>query len=117
MAKIIIGVVVSIILIVFFQIIMPVPMAAISVAAEPIGLGPTFTNALVTSIILSIIILAFSFFVGRNLKERPDGVQNIVELLIEALDGLVNTIAPKKWAPTFFPILATKIYTSAIANS
>ena len=81
MAKIIIGVVVSIILIVVFQIILPVPMVAISVAAEQIGLGPLLTNALVTSIILSIIILVFSFFVGRGLKERPGGVQNIVEFI------------------------------------
>ncbi len=116
MAKIIIGIVVSIVLIIIFQIILPVPMAAISVAAEPIGLGPTFTNALVTSFVLSIIILAFAFVVGRSLKERPGGVQNIVELIIEALDGLVNTIAPKKWAPTFFPILATIFIFLLFAN-
>jgi F-type H+-transporting ATPase subunit a len=116
MAKIIIGIVVSIVVIIIFQIILPVPMVAISVAAEPIGLGPTFTNALVTSFILSIIMLVFAFVVGRSLKERPGGVQNIVELIIEALDGLVNTIAPKKWAPTFFPIVATIFLFLLFAN-
>jgi F-type H+-transporting ATPase subunit a len=116
MAKIIIGVIVTIVVIILGNILMPVPMAAISVAAEPIGLGPTFTNALVTSIILSIIILMFAFFVGRGLKERPGGVQNIIELLIEGLDGLVNSIAPKKWAPTFFPILATIFIYLLFAN-
>jgi F-type H+-transporting ATPase subunit a len=116
MAKIAVGIVVSIVLIILFQILLPVPMAAIEVAAEPIGLGPLFTNAVVTSILLSIIILVVAFFIGRGLREQPGGVQNIVELLIEALDGLVNSIAPKKWAPTFFPILATIFIYLLFAN-
>jgi F-type H+-transporting ATPase subunit a len=116
MTKIIIGVIVTIVVIILGNILMPVPMAAISVAAEPIGLGPTLTNALVTSIFLSIIILSFAFFVGRGLKERPGGIQNIIELLIEGLDGLVNSIAPKKWTPTFFPILATIFIYLLFAN-
>jgi F-type H+-transporting ATPase subunit a len=93
----------------------PVPQAAIEVAAEPIGLGP-ITNALFTSIILSVIIVVFAFFVGRNLKDKPGGLQNIVEFLIEALDGLVTSIAPKKWAPTFFPILATIFIFLLVSN-
>jgi F-type H+-transporting ATPase subunit a len=91
-------------------------MAAIEVAAEPIGLGPTLTNALVTSILLSIIILILAFVIGRNLKQIPTGIQNIVEVIIEALDGLVNSIAPQKWAPTFFPILATIFIYLLFAN-
>ncbi len=116
MVKIIIGVIVTIIVMVLGNIILPVPMAAIEVAAEPIGLGPTFTNAVVTSILLSIIILILAFVIGHNLKPIPGGVQNIVEVVIEALDGLVNSIAPKKWAPTFFPILATIFIFLLFAN-
>ena len=116
MAKIIIGVVVTLVVMILGNILLPVPMAAISVAAEPIGLGPTLTNALVTSFILSIIILLAAFVIGRSLKEKPGGVQNIVEFLIEGLDGLVNGIAPKKWAPTFFPILATIFIFLLFAN-
>ncbi|RME78028.1 MAG: ATP synthase F0 subunit A [Chloroflexi bacterium] len=113
--KIIVGLLVSIAVIVIGNIILPVPRAAIEVAAEPIGLGP-ITNALFTSIILSIIIVVAAFFIGRNLKDVPSGVQNVVEVLIEALDGLVNSIAPKKWAPTFFPILATIFIYLLFAN-
>jgi F-type H+-transporting ATPase subunit a len=43
-------------------------------------------------------------------------LQNIVEMLIEGLDGLINSIAPKKWAPTFFPILATIFIFLLFAN-
>ena len=113
--KIIIGLVIAIAIIVVGNIFVPVPRAAIEVAAEPIGLGP-ISNALFTSFILSIIIVGLAFFIGRKLKEKPSGVQNIVEVLIEALDGLVNNIAPKKWAPTFFPILATIFIYLLFAN-
>lgn len=116
MTKIIIGVIVTIIVMILGNIILPVPMTAIEVAAEPIGLGSTLTNALFTSILLSIAILIVAFFVGRNLKQIPNGLQNIVEVVIEALDGLVNSIAPKKWAPTFFPIVATIFIFLLFAN-
>ena len=86
--KIIIGSVIALVVIIAGNIFFPVPQAAIEVAAEPIGLGP-ITNALFTSIILSIIIIVTTFFIGRNLKENPGGLQNIVEFLIESLDGLV----------------------------
>ncbi len=105
--KVIIYTVVTLIAIIGLSYLIPVPRAAIEVAAEPIGLGPVLTNALLTSIILSIVIIVFSFFVSRNLKEKPGGAQNVVEFLIEGLDGMVNSIAPKKWASTFFPIVAT----------
>jgi F-type H+-transporting ATPase subunit a len=113
--KIIIGLVIAVAIIVLGNIFVPVPRAAIEVAAEPIGLGP-ITNALLTSFILSGIIVGLAFFIGRSLKEKPSGLQNIVEVLIEALDGMVNNIAPKKWAPTFFPILATIFIYLLFAN-
>jgi F-type H+-transporting ATPase subunit a len=116
MIKIIIGLVVAIGVIIVGNIILPVPRAAIEVAAEPIGLGPVLTNALLTSIILSLIIIIVAFFVGRGLKERPGGLQNIIEMLIEALDGLVTNTASKKWAPTFFPIVATIFIWLLFAN-
>jgi len=105
-------------IIVLGNIILPVDQAAIEVAAEPIfKLGPfVVTNAFFTSIILSIIIAALAFFVGRRLQEKPGGVQNIVEYLIESLDGLVTSIAPPKWAATFFPILATIFIYLLFAN-
>jgi F-type H+-transporting ATPase subunit a len=115
MVKTIIGIVVALVVIILGNILFPVPRAAIEVAAEPIGLGPV-TNAQFTSVILSIIIVVFALVIGRNLKEKPSGVQNVVEVLIEALDSLVNSIAPKKWAPTFFPILATIFIYLLFAN-
>ncbi len=100
------------------NIVFPVDQAAIEVAAEPIfNLGPVvITNAFFTSLILSLIIVGLAFYVGRNLKENPGGLQNIVEFVIETLDGFVTSLAPKKWAATFFPILATIFIYLLFAN-
>jgi F-type H+-transporting ATPase subunit a len=87
-------------------LIFPPDRAAISVAAEPIGLGPV-NNAMLTSFVLSAGFLVFAFVVGRRLQELPGGVQNVVESVIEGLDKLVKDAAPAKWAETFFPIVAT----------
>jgi F-type H+-transporting ATPase subunit a len=106
MSKVIIYVVIALVVIIVGNILLPVPRAAIEVAAEPIGLGP-ITNAMLTSFILSAVILIIAFIVGSNLKEKPTGLQNLVEIVIEALGNFVNDIAPRKWAPVFFPILAT----------
>ncbi len=88
-------------------VVFPHDMAAIEVKAEPIGLGKHLTNAVVTSFVLSAALAVFAFFFGRRLKERPGGLQNVVEGLIEGLDNLVRDVAPKRWAETFFPIVAT----------
>jgi F-type H+-transporting ATPase subunit a len=113
--KIIIGIVVFLVVVVLGNIILPVDRAAIEVAAEPIGLGP-ITNALFTSIILSVIIVIAAFLIGRTLKEKPSGVQNVVEFVLEVLDGFIQSIAPRKWAATFFPILATIFIYLLFAN-
>ncbi len=115
MAKVIIGIVVALVVIVVGRFI-PVPLGVISVAAEAIGFGPILTNALFTSIIISIVIIVMAFFIGRGLKEQPGGLQNVVEMLLEGLNGLVTTIASKKWAPTFFPIVATIFIWLLFAN-
>lgn len=116
MAKYIIWAVVAIAIIIGGNMIFPVPRAAISVAAEPIGFGPVLTNALFTSIVLSIIIVLLALIIRSSLKEQPGGLQNIAEIMIEFLEGLVNSSAPRKWAATFFPIVATIFIYLLFAN-
>ena len=113
--KIVILVVVAVAVLVAGNLLMPVPQAAIEVAAEPIGLGPV-TNALLTSFILSAVILLVAFVVGRNLKLRPSGLQNVVEAVVEALDNLVSQTASRTWAPRFFPICSTIFIFLLVSN-
>ena len=116
MGKYVVGAIAAIVIIIVGNILLPVPRGAIEVAAEPIGLGSIMTNALFTSIILSIIIVILALIVRSSLKDDPGGLQNIVEIMIEFLDGLVQSSAPKKWAPTFFPIVATIFIYLLFAN-
>ena len=97
-------------------VIFPSDMAAISVAAEPIGLGPVFTNAVLTSFVLSAALVIFAFFLGRRLKECPGAVQNVVESVIEGLHNMVKEAAPKRWVETFFPIVATIFLYLVVVN-
>lgn len=116
--KVIFGSLAAIVVIIIGNILLPVDRAAIEVAAEPIfPIGPfVVTNAFFTSVLLSLLILVLAFVVGRGLKDEPGGLQNIVEYMIESLDGLINSLAPKKWAPTFFPILITIFIYLLFAN-
>jgi F-type H+-transporting ATPase subunit a len=113
--KIALLIVIGVAVLVAGNLLVPVPQAAIEVAAERIGLGPV-TNALLTSFILSAVILAVAFVVGRNLKLRPGGLQNVVEAMIEALDNLVNQTATRTWAPRFFPICSTIFIFLLVSN-
>lgn len=106
----------ALVLIIAANFFFPVPRAAIEVAPEPIGLGPLFTNAMVTSILLSILLVVGAIIIGRNLREDPGPVQNVIEFALEGLDNLITSIAPKKWAPTFFPILVTIFIYLLFAN-
>ena len=109
MIKAIIYAVVALVVIIVGNMILPVPRAAIEVAAEPVFHIGSFvvTNSLFTSVLISIGIIILAFVVGRSLKEKPGGLQNITEMLIEALNNLVAATAEKKWVNTFFPIVAT----------
>ena len=84
-------------------VVFPHDMAAIEVKAEPIGLGKHLTNAVVTSFVLSAALAVFAFFFGRRLKERPGGLQNVVEGLIEGLDNLVRDVRPQALGGDLLP--------------
>ncbi|MDE0024168.1 MAG: F0F1 ATP synthase subunit A [Spirochaetaceae bacterium] len=113
--KVVLLIVAAVAVLVLGNLLVPVPRAAIEVAAEPIGLGPV-TNAMLTSFVLSAVILAVAFVVGRTLKLRPGGLQNVVEALIEGLGNLVNQTATRTWAPRFFPICCTIFIFLLISN-
>lgn len=82
----------------------------ISLAAEPIfhiGSFPVTNTLLVAwAIILFLVIIAL--LVKRSLKEKPRGLQNVVETLIEGALNFMETITgDRKQAKKFFPIVFT----------
>lgn len=79
----------------------------ISLAAEPVAHIGNFaiTNALFTTWVLMSLIAVALYFGTRKLHLIPVGAfQNILELVVEGLYGLVESVAGNK-APRFFTIV------------
>jgi len=109
--------------------VLKVPLPAIVLPAEPIacigghlepaehGLhcasGFPFTNSMAATLVADLTIFLVFFFALRNKKLIPSGLQNAVEAVIEWFYTLVEDIAGKENARTFFPIVMT-IFTFAL---
>lgn len=60
-------------------------------------------------VIVMAIMIIFAIIANRKLKkakEIPDGFQNVVELIVEKLDGMVESTMGK-WAPRFVNYIST----------
>ncbi len=124
MWRIIILSVVALVLIVVVRILFPFEVAPIKVAAEPIpglvipipGFPIPVTNSLLATWVTMLILILFALWVRSGLQTIPSGKQNVAEMAIEALNGLVESVAGPKWAPTFFPTVATIFLFVLISN-
>jgi F-type H+-transporting ATPase subunit a len=105
----------ALVLVVVIRILFPFEIAAIKVAAEKIpglvipipGFPIPVTNSLLATWLTMLLLVLFGLWVRSGLKEIPSGKQNVAEMVIEALYGLTESVAGPKWAPRFFPIIAT----------
>ncbi|MDO8443954.1 MAG: F0F1 ATP synthase subunit A [bacterium] len=82
----------------------------ISLAAEKIAhLGPIpITNSMTTSWIATAILVVLGYLATRNLKSVPKGIQNVFELIVEGLFGMIDSIfTDKEQTKKYFPYLAT----------
>lgn len=90
-----------------------VPLPAISLPAEKIpglkiGNFP-ITNTIVATLIADVTVLLLTFFAVRKMREVPQGLQNVMEWILETFDGMLTDIGGKekarKWLPMFMTIL------------
>jgi F-type H+-transporting ATPase subunit a len=84
----------------------------ISISAEKLFsfAGVNFTNSMLTSVIVSGLLIAFALWVRFSLRDtqKPTGVQNFAEWLVESLVNLVHGVTnSKKKTDQFFPIVAS----------
>ena len=83
----------------------------ISISAEPIAhfFGLTITNSLLTGWIVTILLAVSVYFFSKQIKEKgaPSRLQSFVEFIIEALFGVVESIAGHAKAKRFFPLVGT----------
>lgn len=60
-------------------------------------------------LIVMLLMIIFAIAANRKLKhatDKPDGFQNIIELIVEMLDGMVDSTMGK-WAPRFVNYIST----------
>ena len=91
----------------------------ISLAAEPIfhlG-GFTFTNTLLVSWAIVILLVLLAVLLPRRLATVPHGLQNIWEALIEAaVDFMESVVGRREDAIRFFPVVMTIFLLVLFAN-
>jgi F-type H+-transporting ATPase subunit a len=90
----------------------------VEVAAEAIFyITPNFpfTNALLTALIVDVIVIVLALLVSRNMQMVPRGLQNVMEVVLEALYNLFRNISPK-FIDRAFPLVATIFLYVLISN-
>lgn len=79
--------------------------------------GMPITNSLIASLITTVVLLIIAYFATRDIKEVPKGLQNLFEIVIEALFNMVDSVTgDKKQSYKFFPLVATIFIFIIISN-
>lgn len=81
----------------------------VSLAAEPLLVGGPawFTNSLLTTLVVDLIIIVLAIWTRASIKELPSGIGNFMEFVIESLYNLVESVSGQHYARKFFPWVAT----------
>jgi F-type H+-transporting ATPase subunit a len=71
--------------------------------------GGTFavTNTLLSSWIVTLLLIALFYGATRRMAVVPRGLQNVMEMAVEALLNFVQSVAGAENARRFFPLIAT----------
>jgi len=89
----------------------------ISLSAETIFFLGSFpiTNSLIASILVSVILMIGGYFISKNFNKIPNRAQNIVEVVIEWMIDLADSIGGKS-ARQFLPLVITIFVYILFAN-
>src|SRR5437867_8714285 len=93
-------------------------LPTISIKAETLfSIGPfNFTNSMLFTLIVIAGLTLFFYFATRKMSLVPRGAQNVAEILIEFLLGLVEGTAGKRVGRRIFPLIATLFLFIIVAN-
>jgi F-type H+-transporting ATPase subunit a len=78
--------------------------------------GVQLTNTLITALLVDIILILLAILGTRNMQLVPRGFQNLLELAVEAIYNLTESVAGAKWTPRFFAIVATIFFYILVSN-
>jgi F-type H+-transporting ATPase subunit a len=80
-------------------------------------IGPVEVTSTVINTWVMIGVLGFaSFLLGRSFKVRPGMVQNAMEWLIEAIEGIISKNIGRDNVPSFLPLIAGLAIFIGVAN-
>ncbi len=107
----------SVVVLLLLSLVIRVPQPHVSIAGEALlENGPAwFTNTLLTTFVVDIILLVLVWFVTHNMNLIPSGLQNVVEAILEFLYNLAESIAGKA-ASIYFPWSASIFLFLLICN-
>ena len=78
------------------------------IAPHPIKLGPLrISSTVVNTWAMMLILGGGAYLVGRTLKVRPGLVQNALEWLVEAIEGLIRENVGTEDTSIFLPVVGT----------
>ena len=100
----------------FSSILSGLPIAAVSIKAQPLEFAHWLTNSIFVGVIVAVGI---TWFVRRGMQGAtliPNRKQNLCELTVEFLYNQVVGIVGEKVAPRAFPLLATIFIFVLISN-
>lgn len=108
---------IGVVLLLIASFLLPVDPPHVSIAAEPLfQVGPRwFTNSLLTTLIVDIILIVMALAARASIKEIPTGFGNFIEFVVEALYNLTESVAGKN-ARKFFPWVATIFFFVIVSN-
>lgn len=87
-----------------------------TIATIPIGSFQFHvSNSMLLSWIVTIVLILLAFASTRRMQLVPSGLQNVLEAVIEAIDGLVHDIAGGR-GKRFFPFVATIFLFILVSN-
>ncbi|OGF94190.1 ATP synthase F0 subunit A [Candidatus Giovannonibacteria bacterium RIFCSPLOWO2_12_43_8] len=85
-------------------------MHEISIKAEKLFdfLGIPVTNALLLSTVVTLILVLFGFYLRKKITLEPAGAQNFIELLLEKLLNLMDSVlGSRELSERYLPLIAT----------
>lgn len=102
---------------ILIRMVWPVPPPHVALSGEPIFEdGPRwFTNSILTTIIVDVILILLALLTRFSMKQAPSGLQNFMEWVVETLYGLAESVAGKN-ASKFFPWAVTIFLLVILSN-
>jgi F-type H+-transporting ATPase subunit a len=96
-------------LVLSFVSVFRAPLAHIQLPGEVVFeiAGIAVTNTMLAGFLASAVLVWFGWASTRDMQEKPAGLQNVAEMAVEALLGLVEGVAGRHLGRQFFTLVAT----------